>query len=77
MFDGSAGTDDYLMAWDWREAGELAGDASAVSQKIADHLNTNFPQDYVARIRDSQRAGDRDISPGSLDDWSGGVLPVG
>jgi hypothetical protein len=76
MFDSSAGTDDYMDAWDWRDVGELAGDAADVSQKVADHLNSQFPQDFVALIRDSQRAGNRDISPGSLDEWSGGVLPA-
>jgi hypothetical protein len=77
MFDSSAGTDDYLTAWDWRDAGELAGDAADVSQKVVSHLNGQFPQDFVARIRDIQRAGDRDATPGSLDEWSGGVLPPG
>ncbi len=77
MFDGSAGSDDYIEAWDWRDAGEFAGDAADVSQSVADHLNSQFPQDFVARIRDIQRAGERDMTPGSLDEWSGGVLPPG
>ncbi len=77
MFDGAFESDDYVDAWDWREAGELAGDAADVSQRVAEHLNSQFPEDFVARIRDSQRAGDRDIAPGSLDEWSKGVLPPG
>ena len=77
MFDGSAGSDDYIEAWDWRDAGEFAGDAADVSERVADHLNSQFPQDFVARIRDIQRAGERDMTPGSLDEWSGGVLPPG
>ena len=75
MFDGSAGTDDYIDAWNWRDVGELAGNTAGVSQKVADHLNSQFPQDFVVRIRDSQRDGSRDTAPGSLDEWSGGVLP--
>ena len=27
MFDGSSGTDDYLMAWDWGESTEEEGSA--------------------------------------------------
>ena len=77
MLDGSAGTDDYLDAFDWRDAGELAGTAADVSQRVADHLNSQFPQDFVARTRSSQKAGNRNITPGSVDEWSGGVLPAG
>ena len=77
MFDDSAGTDDYLDAFDWQNAGELAGAAAEVSQRVADHLNSQFPQDFVARIRDSQKAGERDMTPGSVDEWAGGVLPSG
>ena len=76
MFDGSAGTDEYLSAWDWRDAGELAGAASDVSQQVANHLNEQFPQDFVFKIRGTHQSGDRDTTPGSLDEWSGGVLPA-
>ena len=69
MFDGSAGTDDYLMAWEWGEFKELSGSAEAVADVSAAKLNNGFPKDFVARIRDLQREERRDPTPGAIDHW--------
>ena len=69
MFDGSAGTDDYLMAWDWGDFKELGGSADAAADEAAEKLNRDFPENFVARIRDLQRDGQRDPTPGAIDHW--------
>ena len=69
MFDGSMGTDDYLMAWEWGKWSDAAGSAADAADAAAARLNEGFPQDFVARIRDLERAGRRDPSPGAVDDW--------
>ena len=69
MFDGSAGTDDYLMAWEWGEFQELGDSAEAAADMAAVKLNNRFPEDFVARIRDLQREGQRDPTPGAIDHW--------
>ena len=69
MFDGSAGTDDYLMAWEWGEFREHTGSAQSVADETARKLNGDFPEDFVARIRDLQREGQRDTRPGAIDHW--------
>ncbi len=71
MFDGSGGTDDYLMAWEWGEYVEVGGTAKDAAAKLAERINRGFPQDFVARIRDLHRAGKRDPRPGALDHWIG------
>lgn len=69
MFDGSSGTDDYLMAWEWGEFGEVEGSAETAAEELADRLNAKFPEDFVARIRDLHRDGQRDPTPGAIDHW--------
>lgn len=71
MFDGSAGSDDYLMAWEWGEYSEVEGDGDAgqAASVVAQKYNEGFPDDFVARIRDLERAGHRNSSPGAIDDW--------
>ena len=69
MFDGSSGTDDYLMAWEWGEYAEFDGIAEEVASKMAERINGGFPQDFVARIRDLHRSGERDPRPGAVDSW--------
>ena len=69
MFDGSAGTDDYLMAWEWGQFEEMEGSAEAVADSTVERLNSGFPDDFVARIRDLQREGRRDPTPGAIDHW--------
>ena len=69
MFDGSVGTDDYLMAWEWGQFEEMEGSAEAVADSTVERLNSGFPDDFVARIRDLQREGRRDPTPGAIDHW--------
>ena len=69
MFDGSMGTDDYLMAWEWGEWADAPGSAADAADAAAAKLNDGFPQDFVARIRDMERAGRRDARPGAVDHW--------
>ena len=69
MFDGSVGTDDYLMAWEWGDFQELGGSAEDAADETAEKLNSRFPDDFVARIRDLQREGQRKALPGAVDHW--------
>ena len=69
MFDGSSGSDEYLMAWEWGEYAEMEGNAGEVASAVAERFDRGFPEDFVARIRDLQRAGGRDPRPGAVDGW--------
>ena len=70
MFDGSSGTDDYLLSWEWGEFREVEGSAESAANMAAERLNCRFPDDFVARIRDVQREGRRDPTPGAIDHWA-------
>lgn len=72
MFDGSAGTDDYLMAWELKDYGEVDASPKEAAAAIAYLYNTRFPDDFVARIRDMVNDGTRDPSPGAIDHWMDG-----
>jgi hypothetical protein len=67
MFDGSAGTDEYMMAWEWGafEDSDVSAEAAAVA--TAERFNRRMPPNFVARIRDLHLSGDRDPSPGAID----------
>lgn len=69
MFDGSAGTDDYLMAWNWGEYVEVDGTADEAAAVMADRYNSGFPKDFVSRIRDLHNEGKRDSTLGAIDGW--------
>jgi hypothetical protein len=69
MMDGSAGSDDYLMAWEWSGYAERDGTADEAADAEAARLNERFPQDFVARIRDMHRDGTRDPKLGAVDHW--------
>ena len=69
MFDGSAGTNDYLMAWEWGDFEEVEGTAESTADERAEKLNGSFPENFVARIRDLQREGRRNTTPGAIDHW--------
>ena len=69
MFDGSMGNDDYLMAWEWHDYGDVEGAAQAAAVAVASRFNEGFPADFVARIRDMQNAGERDARPAAVDHW--------
>jgi hypothetical protein len=70
MFDGSGGTDDYLMAWEWGEYSETDGTAREAAEAAADRIDRGFPQNFVARVRALHLSGDRDPRPGAIDHWS-------
>ena len=69
MIDGSGGSDDYMMAWEWGKDTEMEGSAEEVARRVADRLNNGFPMDFVAKIRELQRSGQRDPRPGAADHW--------
>ena len=69
MFDGSDGSDEYLMAWEWGEYTESEGSAEDAAVRTANRFNQNFPADFVGRISRLQRAGQRDPRPGAIDAW--------
>jgi hypothetical protein len=69
MFDGSSGSDDYMMAWEWGEYEEAEGTAEDAAIRVAAEFNDEFPEDFVARIRDLQQSGRRDPRPGAIDHW--------
>ena len=69
MFDGSVGTDEYWIGWEWKEIGDVPGSAKAAASAIADRINDRFPSDFVGRIRNLHLSGRRDPSPGAVDHW--------
>ena len=69
MFDGSAGTDEYMMAWEWGGFEECDGPAEAAAEVEAGRINRGMPADFVARIRDLHLSGERAPSPGAIDHW--------
>ena len=69
MLDGSMGTDEYLMAWEWGEFSEVEGTADEAADSVAARIGAGFPSDFVARIRDMHRDGKRDPTPGAVDHW--------
>ena len=44
MFDGSAGSDDYLESWSWSEYRNVAGDAQQAAETLAERYNRAFPR---------------------------------
>ncbi len=67
MFDGSAGTDAYLSAWEWGPYVEATGSAKDAAERLATKYNSNFPLDLVRIVRDAHRAGSRNPAPQALD----------
>ncbi len=70
MMDGSAGADEYLMAWEWGEYAEAQGDAGQAADAETERINRDFPLDLVSRIRDLHQQGRRDPTPGAIDHWA-------
>ena len=69
MFDGSGGSDEYLMAWEWGQFREEEGGADEVAEREVRRLNDGFPADFVRRIRQLHSSGKRDPQPGAADHW--------
>ena len=72
MFDGSVGSDEYLDAWEWGAFFESEGTTEDSANALVERLNTGFPMDFVARIRDLHNNGQRNPKPGAVDHWIGG-----
>ena len=72
LFEGSSGGDEYMQAWEWGRFTEVEGNAEEVSNRLADWFNNGFPDDFVARVRELHRSGQRDTRPGAIDHWAGG-----
>ena len=73
MFDRSAGNDAYLEAWEWGQHFEVPGTAEESARLEADRINREFPENFVARIRDLHKIGKRDTRPGAIDHWRDNV----
>ena len=71
MIDGSSGSEDYLMAWEWGEYTEAEGGAQDVADSVAARFNREFPLDFVAKVLDLHRSGRRDSRAGAVDHWCG------
>jgi len=69
MFDGSAGSDEYMMAWNWGDYSEVTGSAQDAAEALAGRYNVGMPADFVARIRDQHRNEQRTPTPGAIDGW--------
>jgi len=69
MFDGSSGSDEYLMGFEWGERSEVDGSAEEATSSVAQRYNERFPRDFAARIRDLHESGSRDPRPGAVDYW--------
>lgn len=69
MSDGSMGSDEYLMAWEWQDYGEVEGTAHSAAEAVAARFNEGFPADFVSRIRRMESVGERDGTPGAVDHW--------
>ena len=69
MFDGSAGSDEYLDSWEWGEFAEATGSSEEIADRLAERINRGFPRDFVARVRQLHDSGERDPRPGAADGW--------
>ena len=69
MFENSYGTDDYLNGFLWGESSLAQGEINSVLQDKVNLFNNKFPRDFVSRIRDLQKQGNRKSTPGSIDHW--------
>ena len=70
ILDGSSNSDEYLEAWEWGPYADVRGSAEKAACNTAKRLNENFPQNFVARIRDLHSSGDRNPKPGAIDHWA-------
>ena len=71
MVDGSAGSDDYLTGWEWGGFTQIDGLAQSAADNLVDTINSNFPTDFVSRIKDLHESDRRNPIPGAVDNWFG------
>jgi hypothetical protein len=69
MLDGSSGSDEYMMGFQWGEYCEMDGSSEEAATALAERFNREFPQDFVSKIRDLHISGNRDRRPGAIDHW--------
>ena len=69
MFDGSGGSEDYMMAWEWGQYAEIDGSAEDAAAEVAERFNSGFPRNFVARVRELNVSGQRDPRPSAVDGW--------
>ena len=69
MFEGSAGSDEYLDGWDWCGFRAVEGGAEKAAHAAAARYNSGMPDDFVARLRDLHTNGQREGIPGAIDHW--------
>ncbi len=69
MFDGSAGSDEYLEGWQWGETFEDDRSAEEAAKTHAERFNKLIPRNFVATIREQHKAGTRKPFPGVIDTW--------
>ncbi len=72
MFDGSAGNDDYLEAWEWGPSSQAEGSAEEAAERAVRRFDDGMPRDFVERIRELERTGKRNSRPGAIDRWADG-----
>ncbi|HAL48339.1 MAG: hypothetical protein FI707_15585 [SAR202 cluster bacterium] len=72
MFDGSAGSDDYLTGWEWGQFTDVDGTARPAAEALAERLNLNFPADFVSRVKGLHDSNQRNPTPGAVDHWLAG-----
>ena len=68
MYDGSAGTDDYLNYWGYGEYLSLDGNLDSVL-KIFEQKYNSMPYDFVKKIVKTIDDKTRDESHGAIDHW--------
>ena len=69
MIDGSQGTDEYLEGWQFGPYFEQDGPAADSAESVAGKLE-KMPENFIRRIIELQKRGERNVQPGSIDSWS-------
>ena len=69
MIDGSQGTDEYLEGWQFGPYLDQDGPAADSAESVARKLE-KMPENFVRRILELQKSGERNVQPGSIDSWS-------
>ncbi len=71
MFDGSAGSDAYLSAWEWGEYKAESGSAREAAERVSARYDEQFPRDIIGVIRSAVKAERRNPMAGTLDHLMG------
>ena len=68
MYDGSAGSDEYLNYWGYGDYKETNEDLNSALDFYEEKYNS-MPDDFVKRIVKTIDDNTRDVSHGAIDDW--------